>query len=230
MNFNSIIIVTYGRSGSTLLQGILNSIDGCVIRGENNKLCVGLFEAFKSMVETMVYKVNGPDPTHPRFGAHKLNPDGFLKDCELMMRKQLLADQYSDPSVLTYGFKEIRYPDDPEIFPRFLAFLRLIFPNCAFVFNTRDHNQVKKSLWWANMEEQKVFQLLQKREMNYRSYWANNKDHSFMIRYEDVVSRNYRLKSLFEFLGAEFDLNKIEDILNTEHSVCNNSFYEKQLE
>lgn len=34
--FGSILVITYGRSGSTLLQGILNSIDGILIRGENH--------------------------------------------------------------------------------------------------------------------------------------------------------------------------------------------------
>src|SRR5688572_1085508 len=31
-----LFIVTYGRSGSTLLQGVLNSIPGYLIRGEND--------------------------------------------------------------------------------------------------------------------------------------------------------------------------------------------------
>jgi hypothetical protein len=33
LKFNYIFIVAYARSGSTLLQGIINSIDGVVIRG-----------------------------------------------------------------------------------------------------------------------------------------------------------------------------------------------------
>jgi len=45
MNFPSVLIITYDRSGSTLLQGILNSIDGCLIRGENNGFCLHLFLA-----------------------------------------------------------------------------------------------------------------------------------------------------------------------------------------
>ena len=33
--FRTVNIVTYGRSGSTLLMGLLNAIDGYRIRGEN---------------------------------------------------------------------------------------------------------------------------------------------------------------------------------------------------
>jgi hypothetical protein len=32
-----VFIVTYGRSGSTLLQGVLNSIPGYLVRGENRQ-------------------------------------------------------------------------------------------------------------------------------------------------------------------------------------------------
>ena len=49
MKFDSVLIVTYGRSGSTLLQGILNSIEGCLIRGENDNFCFALYQAHQSI-------------------------------------------------------------------------------------------------------------------------------------------------------------------------------------
>jgi hypothetical protein len=36
--FPNIFVVTYGRSGSTLLQGVLNGIPGFLIRGENKDI------------------------------------------------------------------------------------------------------------------------------------------------------------------------------------------------
>jgi hypothetical protein len=35
IKYGSILIVTYGRSSSTLLQGVLNTIDGVRVTGEN---------------------------------------------------------------------------------------------------------------------------------------------------------------------------------------------------
>ena len=41
-----LIVVTYGRSGSTLLQSILQSIPGYSFTGENNNVLLPLFHAF----------------------------------------------------------------------------------------------------------------------------------------------------------------------------------------
>lgn len=40
MKFNHILIITYGRSGSTLLMSLLNTVDGVLIAGENYNLCL----------------------------------------------------------------------------------------------------------------------------------------------------------------------------------------------
>ncbi len=53
-----LFIVTYGRSGSTLLQGILNSIPGYLIRGENR---AALFHLY-SLREHPRHREGDPDP------------------------------------------------------------------------------------------------------------------------------------------------------------------------
>ena len=52
MNYQHVLIITYGRSGSTLLQGLLNSIDGCIVRGENYDACKGLFRTYQAVSYT----------------------------------------------------------------------------------------------------------------------------------------------------------------------------------
>ena len=51
LNFDVILIITYGRSGSTLLQGILNSISGVLVRGENANMCYHVFYAYQAILE-----------------------------------------------------------------------------------------------------------------------------------------------------------------------------------
>ena len=48
--FDAVFVITYGRSGSTLMQGILNSIDGFHIKGENNGFVFKLFESYQLLV------------------------------------------------------------------------------------------------------------------------------------------------------------------------------------
>src|SRR5471032_449985 len=49
--FNRLFIVTYGRSGSTLLQGLLNAIPGYRIYGENGGYLTALHGAYEALVE-----------------------------------------------------------------------------------------------------------------------------------------------------------------------------------
>ena len=44
-----VVIITYGRSGSTLLQSLLNSIDGVHISGENGGIINQLYYTYKKI-------------------------------------------------------------------------------------------------------------------------------------------------------------------------------------
>ena len=95
MNFQSVLIVTYGRSGSTLLQGLLNSIDGCVVRGENHNMVYRLYQAYaallRSQEEVVKAKSDGASPTNPWFGATMLDDKAFVADVAAIVRRQLLG-------------------------------------------------------------------------------------------------------------------------------------------
>ena len=49
LNFKSIIIVTYGRSGSTLLQGLLNASPEILVKGENMNYFYHIFKSHKDL-------------------------------------------------------------------------------------------------------------------------------------------------------------------------------------
>jgi hypothetical protein len=48
-SFRLSFVVTYGRSGSTLLQGLLNSIPRYCIRGENYNAMFYMFRAYQQL-------------------------------------------------------------------------------------------------------------------------------------------------------------------------------------
>ena len=81
MHFGSILIVTYGGSGSTLLQGVLNSLPNVVVRGENCDFCWGLYQAWKALCLAKQNWGNdeSSSATHAWFGAARLDPDRFLQ-------------------------------------------------------------------------------------------------------------------------------------------------------
>jgi len=218
MNFDSVLIITYGRSGSTLLQGLLNSIDGCLIRGENNNFCYYLYKTWESIYKST--KRHSPLIQNPWYGSHLLNDQLFLSQSKNLIYALLLADQAHNPLIKCYGFKEIRYVESyvGNDFQEYLLFLKKVFPNVAFIFNTRKVDQVAKSEWWAEMEKKEVENIILKAENNFLEHMIHFPDNTFHITYEDLVDKTSNLHNLFSFLGVSYDDNKIDEVLNRPHS------------
>jgi hypothetical protein len=224
MNYSSVLIITYARSGSTLLQGVLNSIPGCLIRGENANFCFHLFNAYRSLMfartrTTIMSDLNGT-PQHPWFGCEQLDADGFLESCKVTIRQQLLADRITDPSVVCYGFKEVRYrmKEVRESLHEYLGFLARVFPSPAIVFNTRKPEDVASSAWLRNQDTEEQISDLRDLNVLFSETAAKHPD-SFIISYEDVVNSTGRLPLLFEFLGAAYDQERTERLLSLQHSI-----------
>jgi len=220
MNFKSVLIITYGRSGSTLLQGLLNSIDGCIVRGENYNFCYGLFLAYQSLIKTKLEfgKKGSLEVTSPWYGAALYDEQRYITDARTLVLNQLL--QEGDGDIKCYGFKEIRYlPGQYNIsnFASFLDFLAKLFPDPAFIVLTRNHDQVCNSAWWKNRSPQEVKQSLSQFEKKIGTY-SQGKNFVFSIDYHDMTERTPKLQQLFEFIGAPYREDKVAQVLSTPHS------------
>jgi hypothetical protein len=211
-----VFIVTYGRSGSTLLQNMLNSIPGDQFRGDNNNalfLLVKAWAAIKDSDPMRGLRLAGgeTDQTHPWFGAEKVSPDEV---------GQALADSFvqtvlkPDKDIRVSGFKEIRFHTNPGFFTRYLDFIDAHFPNSRFVFNTRDHNGVANSGWWSQRPFEKVDQVLNRAERIFRKYQEANPERCFHVHYDDYVKDVHAFEPLFEFLGEDFDENRARAVMD----------------
>lgn len=229
MNFQSVLIVTYGRSGSTLLQGILNSIPGCLIRGENFNLCEGLYISYKAYARTQAE--HGSDqstssPSSPWYGALHLDAEQYVADMRAMVLSHLTRGVPAGQKPQCVGFKEIRYLSmelhgEPgnyaENLRGYLDFLGRLLPGLGIVFLTREHAQVANSAWWKTRSPDVVLAKLTQFESAVREY-ARNRDNCSFIDYGDVVRNDEALASLFQFLGAPYDQAKVAEVLAQRHS------------
>lgn len=223
MNFDSLLIVTYGRTGSTLLMGVLNALPGVLIRGENMNLCAGLFHAYKSLVATKSEHGGQPqDSTRPFHGADLLSPARFLLDMRAALQKQLLSAA-AEVQVQCWGFKEIRYTPDALTqkqgyeLEAYLSFLSELMPKPGFIFLTRDHTEVADSAFWKRRETDAAKQQMRQFEAAARR-WSQNRTNSFFVDYKDLTVRSNRLAELFDFVGAHLPRGQLESVLAREHS------------
>lgn len=217
LRFDHVLVITYGRSGSTILQGVLNTIDGLLLRGENGNIFQHFFEMTRQMEELRMKYPASFTANQPWFGLSNVTSERVMDALRVAARQMLLADQAENPSVTCLGFKEIRYIEITDDLPAYLAFLEDLFPNAALVFNTRELEATVKSGWWAAEDPQHVMNQIRKLERLFDAY-ADGRTNCYAIKYEDVVAKNDVLRKLFNFLGASFDIDRIDAALAVPHS------------
>jgi hypothetical protein len=209
-----LFVVTYGRSGSTLLMGVLNSVPGYLLRGENWDALHHLFRFHQTLAEGSRRwdQARLRQRTHPFFGA-----GDFPEQRSLDRVRELVVDTVLRPREDTRvtGFKEIRwYHDDLE---EYVAWLRRVFPGARFVVNTRDHEEVLRSGWWAKHPENA--EALPRVEARILALADSLGDAAYRLHYNDYVADPTVLRGLFEWLGEPFDVDAVREVLATRHSV-----------
>lgn len=217
VNYRTILIVTYGRSGSTLLQGILNAIPNVTIRGENNNFCWGLYEAWKAILQTREefekYKRTKQSDS-VCYGAAYMDPKRFEELALEVIKSQLDLSKYADD--LTWGFKEVRYIDYLDELPRFLNFMARVLPNLGIIFNTREHASVVRNWHCPEKNVKNLPNLLSKADRVFFEYAEKNKN-AFICRYERVILGKRGLSPLFDFLGTQPRIEDLIEVLENSH-------------
>ncbi|MEP1963719.1 sulfotransferase family protein [Tateyamaria sp.] len=211
-----VFIVTYGRSGSTLLQNLMNAIPGYQIRGENNNALLHMVQTWRSIeasgpLKGMRLAQQASDQTHPWFGGELIDPDKVGHSLAKCFTETVLNP---DPDVRVSGFKEIRFHANQVAFPHYLDFIHRYFPNAKFVFNTRNHADVAKSGWWAERPPQAVLKILKQAEQLYKGYLAKHPDRGLLMHYDDYVTDATALRPLYDFLEEEMSMDVIESVMS----------------
>lgn len=210
-----VFIVTYGRSGSTLLQNLLNRMPATCIRGENANVLAHLAQAASAMVKSepmaglrKTAQKTGPD--HPWYGAEEINPWQFGRALADVFVREVLNPP---PGTEVLGFKEIRYhlvDGDPMAAFRFM---RETFPEVRFLINTRDHEATARSGWWKTMPRDRVMRELAEAEELFAKVEAQFPRVTLRMRYDDYAGQPEALEPLFRFLDRPFNLQMVQQAL-----------------
>lgn len=222
-----VFLVTYGRSGSTLMSNYLNSFPGYCIRGENNNVLHHLCSAVRSL-ENVNFTFRREDkakpfskrrvemqrimetPKDPWYGAELVNPSRFAKTVFDNFVKEILAPP---PGTRVAGFKEIRWANYLGMLNNHLDMVAQYFPNTKFIFQTRDAESVSKSGWWKERPAEDVRRFVKNSDNAFLSYLKTS-DASMLVRYEDIVQGDDALRKVAEFLGEDFCSQTAHNIIN----------------
>jgi hypothetical protein len=211
--YDFLFMVTYGRSGSTLLNGILNSIPGYLIRGENHGATRRLFLIHHAIDEQMrqLAAARTDTPTHPWFGIKGYPRRRALDEMRAYVIRALLRPE---PDSRVIGFKEIRW-SHPQ-FEDYVRFMADLFPTAKFLFNTRDHEAVARSKWWANAQD--PLGQLQTLEARFAIAEEELGPRAYRVHYDDYVADVEKLRGMFAWLGERFDPEAVREVMARPHS------------
>lgn len=214
-----VFVVTWGRSGSTLLQAVLNAIPGYCIRGENSGVIADLSQAWATIERSEPmrglrwhHEEEGriSPPEHPWYGAEDTVPDEFgLGLADVFVRDILKLP----PNTRVAGFKEIRYHETRPHPMDQIRFMAWFFPNARFIINTRSHEATMKSGWWATMSPERVKVHLAGAEALFARIEDEFPTRSLRLHYEDYAGNPEAMRPMFEFLGEPFDKGQIARVM-----------------
>ncbi len=210
---NYVFIVAYGRSGSTLLQAILQSIDGYHIRGENNNLILPLYHSVRRL-KTAQHKHQHRNPSEPKtpwYGLNDMSVHNYTSGLiDVYKREVIQAPQ----GTRVAGFKEVRYHDMPDSDTlELFAFMIEYFQNAKFVFNTRNWKSISKSAWWSTLNPEQVKKKIQSYDALYQKFVEENPSRGHIVSFDDYVRDPAALKPLFAFLGENYDEEALVQVL-----------------
>lgn len=200
-----VFVVTYGRSGSTLLQRLINAIPGVMMRGENNNALFPLFKSWQALTGSAdigQMRAQGlvSDAAHPWFGAEQIDTDAYGRALCASFAAQVLRPV---GEIRLCGFKEIRTITPPEDYRAYLEFKRRFFPNARFVFNTRDPVAVSRSSWWRRHDPAAVTSMIHSAEAVFRGFAAAHPDRCIILHYDSYISDHHAFAPLFDLLGGQ---------------------------
>jgi len=209
-----VFIVTYGRSGSTLVQTVLQAVPGYFVRGENENTLYAVFEAWRrARCIRQRFDTRRQVPQHgPWYGADEVDADALAA----RMIDAFIAEVIRPPeNARRVGFKEIRYGDlSAEDLTDYLEFMRRFFPRARFVFNMRNWQDVAKSSWWQDMGEGFVQEMVTRSDAAFEAFAGRYPDISHLMRYEDYVGEVGPFQRLLEFLGETLDPEQLASLLS----------------
>ncbi|QRZ14469.1 sulfotransferase (plasmid) [Paracoccus methylovorus] len=223
-----VFVVTYGRSGSTLTQSLLNSIPGYCIRGENGNIpyflarAASITNSWDNYVWRRADKIKPASeqkpflkgiigtPSDPWYGAENTDPTHFCKSLMDVFARDILR---IPEGTKVAGFKEIRFHEDAKFFHSYMQTLRDHFPNARFIFQTRNAEHVANSSWWGSRPRETVLEMVNMADSLFREFSLNNEGICYTVQYEKYAEGYGYVLDLCDFLKEAPNKEAIESVL-----------------
>lgn len=199
-----------GRSGTTILQHLLNTAPGVEIKGENGGMVWPLIDSYGRLKQAK--ESGGRWATawsgDPWFGFEQVSETRF----GVHIRDTLVNLVFQpSPEATRLGFKEIRFPEKNLV--RSCRLVLELFPGTLFVLNFREVSRIAASGWWANRKFSKL--TIARRQARLGNLQKHLGRHCYPVQYSTFHAETAERARLFDWLGLEYDPSAAEEALRT---------------
>ena len=201
-----VIICSTGRSGSTTMLRLINTIPNTNICGENDNMIISILETYRKLKSTNSFKL---DRDIGQLKPAWYNSFSYRKIKYLI--KEIIIEMFKNKETThLWGFKEIRIVE-----PHILALLndfKELFPQLKVIIHIKQDTATQsQSSWWADRTDS-INILNAANSALYQFYEIC--DYCFLSTFENMKNKT-NIKNIFEFIDARryYDDTKISHVL-----------------
>lgn len=204
--YRYVFVVTYGRSGSTLVQGLLNTLPRTLVRGENDLYLLHLYRALASVraFRELHGEHGSRNVVSAFYGLKAIRRSAFVQAMNDIVTAGVIGNlDAGDYDVL--GFKEVTWHRiAPEETAAFFDTMDKAFPDARYVLNTRDPERALGSGFWVNADADEARALIDRVREVQAHLRETRPDRVFDVSYEvltgdDAGARDAMVRGLGEF-------------------------------
>lgn len=217
MDDKIVLICATGRSGSTTMMRILNTIPNSNICGENFAAINALLEFYKRIKDTTINYIPGHFTpfTYDYLIKKNIKPswyNSYNYNQMIQMIKIMIINMFKNNSNTNiWGFKEIRYTSGNI---KYIKYFKELFPQTKVIIQIRENISAQsKSGWFKDDNNSEKYLKINTKELI--DFGLQNKEWCYITSLERMFDRN-NLKNIFKFIDCESDYNEnnITEILN----------------
>ena len=217
MDDKIVLICATGRSGSTTIQRIINTIPDSNICGENFAAINALLEFYRRIKDTTINYVPGhlTPFTYDYLIKKNIKPSWYnsynYNNMVQMIRVMIINMFKNSATTNLWGFKEIRY-DSGHI--KYVKDFKELFPQTKVIIHVRENIQAQSQSGW-HKRDKRAANYLTNATQELITFAQQNREWCYLSTFERMFDRT-NLQNIFSFIDCreKYDEKKVTEVLN----------------
>ena len=217
MDDKIVLICATGRSGSTTMQRLINTIPNSNICGENFGAINSLLEFYRRIKYST--ENNIPGHLHPAsydsIVSKNIKPawyNSYNYAQIIQLIKITIVNMFKNKETTNiWGFKEIRY-DSGNI--KYIEDFKELFPQTKVIIHIRENTGAQSKSGWFK-DDKNASKFLSKVNKELVDFSIKHQDYCYLNSFERMFNKN-NLRNIFTLIGCGENYNeeKINEVLN----------------